>query len=115
MNLTITTTPGLAAGALAGRFVHALPTNYYVSDKPLAVVTNDAISLTAKVNVQEFKDFVAGKYTTLQLSSGAVVTLGDSTAAVPAGLTGQVGQVFFNNYLVVSHTTTSPLLAASDT
>src|SRR5258708_20091559 len=105
MNLTITTTPGLAAGALAGRFVHALPTNYYVSDKPLAVVTNDAISLTAKVNVQEFKDFVAGKYTTLQLSSGTVLTLGDSSATFPANsLLGQVAQFFFNNYLLVSNT-----------
>jgi hypothetical protein len=116
MNLTITTTPGLTAGALAGRFVHALPTNYYVSDKPLAVVTNDAISLTAKVNVQEFKDFVAGKYTTLQLSSGTVLTLGDSSATFPANsLLGQVAQFFFNNYLVVSNTATSLVLTTSDT
>jgi Cys-rich repeat protein len=115
LNLTINTNATLTPNAFAGRFVHALPTTYYVSDKPLPVVTNDSSSLTASVTTQEFSDFVATKYTTLQLSSGAVVTLGDSSATFPVnGLLGQVAQFGYRNLVVVSNTPSSVVMAASD-
>jgi hypothetical protein len=118
VQLRLSVNATLTPSALVGRFVHALADGGFFGalDQPLPVMANDAGSVTANLTPYEINNFLSTGSTTLQLSAGVTVVVGDTAASfTPGALVGQVAQFAGRNLLVIANTAQSLTLATSDT